>query len=198
MATTIATCCFISYLFTISLRHLYQGDKMRQLEWDLATITAGDYTVELEIDSDDYRHWYNHEYKKPRGDFENDVSPALSLKNHLIEQIENALTQELQRSPPHANAQGALPVKAHGKRDRPAMAKVEIADIVFSFRNGALIEALRKRGRAIARNNFPLMREHDRRVNELFLEFDSLTVPVSAFITFEEEDGRTLALKNNT
>ena len=29
MSTTVAICCLIAYLFTISLRHLYQGDKIR-------------------------------------------------------------------------------------------------------------------------------------------------------------------------
>lgn len=42
------------------------------------------------------------------------------------------------------------------------------------------------------------MREQDQVVNNLFLDFDRLTVPVSAFITFEEEDGKIIALKNNT
>ena len=35
-------------------------------------------------------------------------------------------------------------------------------------------------------------------VNELFQDFDALTVPVSAFITFEEEDGKIVALKNTS
>ena len=29
------------------------------------------------------------------------------------------------------------------------------------------------------------------------MEFDKLTVPVSAFITFEEEDSKIVALRNN-
>ena len=42
------------------------------------------------------------------------------------------------------------------------------------------------------------MRDQDRVVEELFQDFDSLTVPVSAFITFEEEDGKLYALRNNS
>ena len=42
------------------------------------------------------------------------------------------------------------------------------------------------------------MREQDQVVNNLFMEFDKLTVPVSAFITFEEEDSKIVALRNNT
>ena len=36
----------------------------------MATITASDYSVELDIEKDDYEKWYNDEYKKPGGDFE--------------------------------------------------------------------------------------------------------------------------------
>lgn len=91
-----------------------------------------------------------------------------------------------------------MPVKSHGKGNRGPIDKVTIADIVFSFRNQALILALRKRGQFIASQNFDKMREQDQVVNELFLDFDSLTVPVSAFVTFEEEDGKIVALRNNT
>lgn len=35
-------------------------------------------------------------------------------------------------------------------------------------------------------------------VNSLFDDFDALTVPTAAFITFEEEDGKILALKTET
>lgn len=164
----------------------------------MATITAGDYTVELKIDSDGYRHWYNHVYKDSNGDFENGISPAMSLKKHLISNIENVLTMEMQRSPLHDSANGSLAKKPHKKGGRPPMTKVEIADIVFSFKNQDLILALRKRGSFIASQKFDKMREQDQVVNNLFLDFDRLTVPVSAFITFEEEDGKIVALKNNT
>lgn len=87
MATIVGLVCFIAYLFTIAIRQLYQGGKIQRLEWDMATITAGDYTVELQIDEDGYRSWYNNDYRKPGGDFENDVAPALSLKKHITQVI---------------------------------------------------------------------------------------------------------------
>lgn len=58
--------------------------------------------------------------------------------------------------------------------------------------------ALRKRGSFIASQNFVKMREQDEVVNQLFQDFDSLTVPVSAFITFLDEDAKIIALKNRT
>ena len=100
----------------------------------------------MKIDTDGYRHWYNHVYKDSNGDFENGVSPAMSLKRHLIENIENVLTMEMQRSPLHESANGSLAKKHHSKGNRAPMTKVEIADVVFSFHNQDLILALRKRG----------------------------------------------------
>ena len=118
----------------------------------MATITAGDYTVEFPIGPNHYRHWYNQEYRKPGGDFENGLAPALSLKTHMADVIEAQLTQDLARSPLHAAANGPdTGVKQHKKPENHAgITKVVIADIVFSFRNTKLIDALRKRGRFIA------------------------------------------------
>lgn len=93
-----ALSCFICYLFTISLRYLFEGGKIQQLEWDMSTITAGDYTVEFPIKPTSYRNWYDHEYRKPGGDFEQDVSPALSLKRFLIKQIEEEMESQLLRN----------------------------------------------------------------------------------------------------
>lgn len=49
----------------------------------MATVTAGDYTVELDIDREGYRSWYDTQYSKPLGDFENGVAPAHSLTCYL-------------------------------------------------------------------------------------------------------------------
>jgi hypothetical protein len=42
------------------------------------------------------------------------------------------------------------------------------------------------------------MRAQEIVVNNLFDDFDKLTVPVSAFITFEEEDGKIFALRTTS
>jgi len=41
------------------LKGLYKGATLNQLEWDLATVTAADYSVEMEIDVEAYTVWYN-------------------------------------------------------------------------------------------------------------------------------------------
>ena len=71
------------------------------------------------------------------------------------------------------------------------MPGTKIADIVFSFNNSKLIEALRERGACIAAQDFDKMRECEAKINDLFQEFDSLTTPTAAFITFESDDSQS-------
>lgn len=82
------TCC----IFSIFVRWMHLQGKVNQIEWDMATITASDYTVEMTIHKNDYDEWYSRDYKKPGGDFDKDVPPSMSLKKHLIHEIERNLT----------------------------------------------------------------------------------------------------------
>ena len=65
------------------------------LEWDYATCTAGDYTVEFTIPESAYQQWYDNEYKQEGGDFDADIAPAMSLKTQLKNIVESTLTEEL-------------------------------------------------------------------------------------------------------
>ena len=60
MATTTAS--LISLLFVINLSSLYKGGKIQQLEWDISTVTLGDYSVEFELPRRNYEEWYNRTY----------------------------------------------------------------------------------------------------------------------------------------
>jgi len=76
---------------------LFKDGKIRQLEWDLSTVTAGDYTVEFQIPAPAYQRWYTDTYKSRGGDCDQGFSPALSLKRTLINQIESALGAEVDK-----------------------------------------------------------------------------------------------------
>ena len=97
MATTVALCSLIAYLFTISLRHLFQGGKIQQIEWDVATVTAGDYAVELKFEPEFYAAWKQQEYRKAGGDYEKGIAPAMSLTNYLTKEIEEELAEQHRR-----------------------------------------------------------------------------------------------------
>jgi len=185
MCLVVSTAVLISLLFTIMIRYLYQGGKMKQIDWDMATVTAGDYTVELPIVREGYDEWKQNNYMKAGGDFENQVSPALSLKTFLAQEIETALD---------AWVAGNHSPEFSDEQTKARLGNCKIADIVFSFNNKKLILALRARGQKIAANDFDGMREEDVKVQKLFEEFDELTIPTSAFITFEKDDFKQIAL----
>ena len=56
-------------------------------------MTAGDYSVEFEIPRSNYEQWYNRVYQQSGGEKDQGYSPALSLKRHLIEKIEEAMNE---------------------------------------------------------------------------------------------------------
>ena len=85
VSLTVSITMLISLLFVLVLKYLYKGGKIQQLEWDLSTVTAGDFSVEFEIPADAYSTWYQQTYKQYRGEFEQGYSPALSLKRTMIE-----------------------------------------------------------------------------------------------------------------
>ena len=93
MAT--ATTCLISLLFVLTLQYLNKDGKIKQLEWDISTVTAGDYTVEFVIPAQAYQDWYNNIYKSYSGEFGQGYSPALSLKRHMIEVIEGCISEDI-------------------------------------------------------------------------------------------------------
>jgi len=76
------------------IKKMYQGGKIKMLEWDMATITAGDYTVEFKIPESAYQDWYENEFKTG-GDMDAGVAPGMSLKKCLKEAVEKTLTEEL-------------------------------------------------------------------------------------------------------
>ena len=63
MCLVMSSACIIALLFTITIRWLYQGGKMKQIDWDMSTVTAGDYTVEFTIDREGYDDWKKYKYE---------------------------------------------------------------------------------------------------------------------------------------
>ena len=78
------------------MRWVLKKGTINQIEWDINTTTAADYTVELNIDESSYKKWFENEYKKPGGDYSKDIPPAMSLKIHIIRILEERLTRELE------------------------------------------------------------------------------------------------------
>ena len=47
-------CC----TFTFVIRWLKKKSRLDQINWDMKTITASDYSVELKISKSNYKKWY--------------------------------------------------------------------------------------------------------------------------------------------
>ena len=154
---------------------------MNQLDWDIQTITPGDYTLQYEITDEAY-HWFLNNVYLP-GNFEaRGVSIALCLKEHMKSELEKTLTEKLRE------------IKASGAdTSNIKISEVKIADIVFAFNNAELIKLLRERGSHIMYQRFDAMRRVEQQISTLKDEkFKELVKPVDAFITFEEEDGNII------
>lgn len=76
---------FVNLLFLQIIRTLRQNAKIQRLEWDLSTITAGDYTVELDIKSKAYKNWVETEYLN--GAEQHNVAPVTAYKESLIHEV---------------------------------------------------------------------------------------------------------------
>lgn len=85
MVTAVTTASLISLFFVLMLQKLYKGGKIEELEWDIATVTAGDYTVEFDIPKHNYYEWYNNMYKRSGGEKSMGYAPALSLKRFMCQ-----------------------------------------------------------------------------------------------------------------
>lgn len=146
LSMAVGTASLISLLFVLVLQCLYKGGKITQLEWDLSTVTAGDYSVEFEIPAKAYQLWYNRVYKQSGGEFEQGYSPALSLKRTMVDQIEEAMKAEVNRR----KGTGDTFIQRKTTEQKELNENVAVADIVFSYNNSKLICALRDRGSNIA------------------------------------------------
>ena len=61
-----------------------------------------------------------------------------------------------------------------------------------------MIQLLKKRGEAIAEQEFDIIRSIEKKINkQIKNNYEQMTTPSSAFIIFEEEEGPLLAFKNN-
>lgn len=72
---------------------------MKQIDWDMSTITAGDYSVEFTIPKDAYQQWKNTQYEAQGGPKERDISPALALKQYMSHEIEQILDDWVTNNP---------------------------------------------------------------------------------------------------
>jgi hypothetical protein len=171
----------VCMLFSTTIYYLRQYGKIQAIQWDCQTITAGDYTAELDITDEGY-DWYLKNVKDKYT--EDGCGGGEGLKLYLMKELEELLTKN------H---------KGEGIEKRSEIKKqgidIKIADIAFAYDNAELIKLLRTRGQHIVNQRFDKQKEVEQEISDLKNQsWETFTKPVCAFITFEEEDGYNRAL----
>jgi hypothetical protein len=112
---------FISFLFLLWVRYFFQGSKVDLMQFDVATVTAGDYSVEVKIPKEAYNEWAK-EFEAKYD--ETSQSRALVLKKQLKNEIEAIVKQERMRQDLHLKQHGTKGAKnTHKKNDDLGLSK---------------------------------------------------------------------------
>ena len=162
---TIAVALYVS-VFTDYIRQIAKNDFV---EWDIKTVTSGDYTIEFDISDEFYDRFVQlHGANKP-----DNLPMATYFRDWIQTEMENKVSR----------------IPDLGYEDEPP-ARIEIAATTFAFENAELINLLKKRGTAIRADKFDEMRKIDKQINDYKnANLDGCTRPCSVFMTFESEEG---------
>jgi hypothetical protein len=128
---------FISLFFVVFVDYMRSVFKNNFVEWDVKTITAGDYSVELDIPEALYKRFIAEKFDPLSG-----RTKIEAFRDFLQAELEQRLT--------------TLPDLGY---EEPAPESIKISMITFAFDNAKLINLLRKRGAFIKFENYDKMRE---------------------------------------
>ena len=161
---------FTALFFVVFIDYTSSVFKNSFVEWDVKTITAGDYTCELTISQGMWDTFCNDIYNNLGG-----KTKIASFRDYIQNELEERLTR--------------LPDLGY---EDPPPDRIKIAMISFAFDNSELINLLRSRGQAIKFEKYDKMREINKKIDDLKSDPITLTKlnrPVTAFLSFENEEG---------
>ena len=179
--------CMTVFLALFIVNYFDYIKKMQEynyVDWDVKTITAGDYTVEFDISPDFFEEWLNTEadnfLEQELGRTgKTYIARADAFRDWFTIEMENRLSQ--------------LPDL--GFEEEP-VEEIKIAVTTFSYRNGEVIKLLRKRGQLIKSEDWKGMELMDSEINNIkSTHLQDFTTPCSIFMTFECEEGVNRALR---
>lgn len=73
---------FACLIYTIVIYYLKENSKLQNVEWDVATVTAGDFSVEYQITKEMYQDFMDNHFDRSRYE-----SPGMALKCYLKKSI---------------------------------------------------------------------------------------------------------------
>jgi hypothetical protein len=137
------------YLFAlIYIDYIKQVQKNKAIDFDVKTITAGDYTVEFDIGRDLYGTWKKTYHKE-----NNPMSEMAQFKTYVQSKLEERIS-----TMDDLGYDGITDEKKH----------INIAQITFAFYNEAIINALFKRGNLIKTEKWDKLDEQNDKIDNLF------------------------------
>lgn len=128
---------FIALFNVIFIDYLRNVFKNQFIEWDVKTITAGDYSVELDLPREMYDNFVKEFGENPKG-----KSTLEAFRDYIVETLEERLTN--------------LPDQ--GYEEEPPE-RIKISMITFAYDNSEIINLLKARGSAIKYEDFNTMRK---------------------------------------
>jgi len=177
-----ASLAVLIYLFTVVyFDYIKSVQKNKFVDFDVKTITAGDYTIEFDIDEEIY-----HKFQEVYYDETNPISEAAQFKLYVQLELEQRITEFPD-----------LGIDGPESADKP----VKIAQITFAFHNAKVINWLKKRGKFIKTEKWEKVDEVNHEISESLKTephlLDQMQKPCSIFATFETEEGYNRAIKYN-
>jgi hypothetical protein len=179
---------FISLFWVSKIYNRQESDKIEFKEWDIATVTASDYTVRMKVKDHFYKNWLEHHYYSPFGDSQWGYPVGYSFKWLLKRCIENRVSEYKKKE--------ILKDKEKGNESRFCDDPPTIVDIELAFNNGNIIKLLHKRGEYISKSKFAKVKIVDEKIKTICTEKqEMLTRPFDAFITWSKEEDKVAALE---
>lgn len=180
LAGTIAV--FI-YLWTIIYFDYIQSVQVNKfIDYDIKTITAGDFTVEFDIHED-----FFHNFEKDYYDKTNPMDEISQFKLF----IQTELEKRIQAMPDLGFQEQKI-----GEPEHP----IKIAQITFAYHNAQIIDWLKQRGALIVAEKHEEVDKLNNKIADAIDDPDGkllneLQHPCSVFASFECEEGQKRALK---
>jgi len=116
------------YLYTlVYLDYVQVVQKLKYIDFDVKTITAGDYTIEFDLDEDMYDHFIRNYF-----DPTNPIAECAQFKLYVQLELEKRLSD--------------MPDLGYEEEEQK---EIKIAQITFAYDNAELINSLKKRGKYI-------------------------------------------------
>ena len=162
------------YLFTVVyIEYIKTVQAKNYVDWDVKTITAGDYTIEFDIEEDAYERW-----KKTYYDETNPIAEVAQFKIYLQNDLERRINE--------------MPDQQYDEPDQRDYWK-KIAQITFAYSNAEVVQWLIDRGYYIKNEKWDKVAKIEASIVDKLQDdksdlLDKLQRPCSAFVTWDSEE----------